>query len=92
MYHTIEIVDFTKPIRLANNTIDNRSGKLQISLKMHTIELPSNNNNLFNHFNDERFHFRWNENQLFRLKYECCLYHRKSYSVTNKFRMNPKKL
>ena len=33
MYHTIEIVDLTKPIRLENNTIDNRSGKLKISLK-----------------------------------------------------------
>ena len=33
MYHTIEIVDFTKSIRLENNTIDNRDGRLQISLK-----------------------------------------------------------
>ena len=33
MYHTIEIKDFTKPVRLENNTIDNRSGRLQISLK-----------------------------------------------------------
>ena len=33
MYHTIEIVDFTKPVRLENNTIDNRSGRLKISLK-----------------------------------------------------------
>ena len=33
MYHTIEIVDFTKPVRLENNTIDNRSRRLTISLK-----------------------------------------------------------
>ena len=33
MYHTIQIVDFTEPIRLENNTIDNRDGKLCITLK-----------------------------------------------------------
>ena len=33
MYHTIQIVDFSEPIRLQNNTIDNRDGKLWISLK-----------------------------------------------------------
>ena len=32
MHHTIQIVDFTEPIRLENNTIDNRDGKLWISL------------------------------------------------------------
>ena len=33
MHHTIQLVDFTEPIRLENNTIDNRDGKLWISLK-----------------------------------------------------------
>ena len=33
MYHTIEITYFTKPVRLENNTIDNRSGRLKIPLK-----------------------------------------------------------
>ena len=33
MHHTIEIVDFNKPTRLENNTIDNRDGRLTISLK-----------------------------------------------------------
>ena len=33
MHHTIQIVDFTKPIRLDNNTIDNRDRQKTISLK-----------------------------------------------------------
>ena len=33
MHHTIKFVDFTEPIRLENNTIDNRDGKLWTSLK-----------------------------------------------------------
>ena len=33
MHYTIEIKDFTKPIRLENNTTDNRDGNLWISLK-----------------------------------------------------------
>ena len=33
MYYTIKILDFTEPIRLENNTIDNRSGRLAVSLK-----------------------------------------------------------
>ena len=33
MYHTTEIKDFTEPVRLENSQIDNRSGKLKISLK-----------------------------------------------------------
>ena len=44
MYHTIEIVDFTKPVRLEKNTIDNRSGKLKISLK--SVNLWVNYNNV----------------------------------------------
>ena len=30
MHYTIQIVDFTEPIRLDNNTIDNRDGRLTI--------------------------------------------------------------
>ena len=61
---------------------------------MHIIELyQSNNNNLFNPFNDKRFHFRWNDNQLFCLTYECCLLHQKvTAQQTHKFQMNPTKL
>ena len=33
MHHTIQIVDFTEPIRLENNTIDNCDRKKTISLK-----------------------------------------------------------
>ena len=33
MHHTIEIVDFTKSVQLNNSQIDNRNGRLTISLK-----------------------------------------------------------
>ena len=33
MYHTIQIKGFNEPIRLENNPIDNRDGKVWISLK-----------------------------------------------------------
>ena len=32
MHHTIQIVDFTEPIRLSNNTIDNRDGATWVGL------------------------------------------------------------